>query len=125
MKKRIKIVLALLALTIVSVVLLIALGLYTMEIEDTYGDNQDFYYKSRQGDIVINRDTKEFSRIEKTWKRIYGVHNADTADLWSWLEQNEVEIYRPVNSDVLIEGLKYRDLDSLIQEKKLELVIKK
>jgi hypothetical protein len=97
MNRKIKIILSILGLAIISVCLLIGMGLYAMEIEDSYGDYQDFYYQSRQGDVVINRSTKEFRRIEKTWKRIYGIHNSDTTDLWNWLDKNEIEIYRPIN----------------------------
>jgi hypothetical protein len=124
MNKKVKIVLSILGLAILSVILFIAVGLYSMEIEDTYGDNQDFYYKSKQGDIVVNRDTKEFKRIEKTWKRIYGIHNSDTTDLWRWLHENGIEIYRPT-THLEDNGLSYEELDKLINEGKLTLIIKK
>lgn len=47
-----------LALTIGVLIFLIgmiALGFHAMEIEDHYGDLQDFYFKSRNGDLIIFR----------------------------------------------------------------------
>jgi hypothetical protein len=36
-----------------------------MEIEEHYGDSQDIFFQSRQGDIAVNRDKREFGTIEK------------------------------------------------------------
>lgn len=124
MKRKIKIVLALLGIAALSLILFIAVGLYAMEIEDHYGDYQDFYYKSRSGDVIVNRDLMEFVRIEKTWTRIYGIHNSDTMHLWSWLSKNRVEVYRPKH-DLDFDALTYAKMKDLINKGDLKLIISK
>ena len=123
MNRKIKITLIVIGILATGTCVFIAGGLYTMEIEDHYGDNQDIYYKSRQGDLAVNRDTKELWKIEKTRKRIYTVQNADTVDMWDWLDKNTIEIYRPVSA-MGTGGVTYEDIENLINEKKLEFVIK-
>ncbi|MNL19720.1 hypothetical protein D3C87_1409360 [compost metagenome] len=48
---------------------LIAFGLYSMEIDDHYGDLQEIYFDSESGDIIINKQTQKFGIITKDWKR--------------------------------------------------------
>lgn len=49
MSKTIKIILAVVGLLTFGTGAILAFGMYSMEIEDTYGDNQDIFYNSRQG----------------------------------------------------------------------------
>lgn len=50
---------------------MICFGLYSMEIEDHYGDLQDLYYQSSKGDIILNKSKSEIGFISnKNWKRI-------------------------------------------------------
>jgi hypothetical protein len=123
MKRKIKITLIIIGLLVVGVFTFLISGLYLMEIEDHYGDSQNIYFKVSQGDIAVNRDTKEVRIIEKTWKRIYGIEKTDTIDMWHWLDKNTIEIYRQ-SSSLEKGGLTYDNIDKLVAEKKLEFVTK-
>ena len=121
--RKIKIALITLGLLVAGVFAFLIGGLYLMEIEDHYGDNQNIYFKVNQGDIAVNRDTKQVRTIEKTWKRIYGIEKTDTIDMWHWLDKNAIEIYRQTSS-LDKDRLTYDNIDSLVVEKKLEFVTK-
>ncbi|NDK57150.1 hypothetical protein [Pontibacter fetidus] len=101
--------------------LFIAVGLYGMEIEDRYGDNQDIFYRSRQGDIVVNHQTKQFGEIKKTWTRFYVVNKLDTIDTNDWWDDKNIEIYEVTDSESLDKSFNYSDFDTLKEEGKLEL----
>ncbi|MCX2738974.1 hypothetical protein [Pontibacter anaerobius] len=101
MKKRTKIV----VLLSVGLVFLFSgflyLSLHTMEIEDHYGDLQHFYYQSKDGDIIINHESKKFGLIEKDSRRIYIVDNRkEKVDLYNWVyiyndfQESKVEVFR-------------------------------
>ena len=123
MNRKVKIILVIIGLFVFGAFFFIVAGLYAMEIEDQYGDHQNIYYKVSQGDIAVNRDTKEIRRIEKTWKRIFGINETDTIEMWRWLNENTIEIYRPastIESDMLI----YDHIDNLVVARKLDFVIK-
>jgi hypothetical protein len=121
MNKKLKIILGILGLLILGVVAFIAIGLYGMEIEDTYGDNQDIFYNARQGDIVVNHETKEFGEIRKTWTRFYLTNKLDTVDIRDWWNDKNIEIYRPVDIETSDNDFSYTDIDRLRDEGKLEL----
>ena len=123
MVKRTKITLALLIL-VMAIGALVVGGLYTVEIEDYYGDNQNVFYKCRQGDIAVNRDTQEIRIIEKSWRRIYSIQDSDTIDLWLWLHENRIEIYRPKIKRSIDETTGYKDVENLAAAGKIELVIR-
>ena len=99
----------------------ILVGFYGMEIEDTYGDNQDIFYGSRQGDLVVNHDTKEFGEIKKTWTRFYVTINSDTIDIREWWDDKNIEIYELSDFELTGKDIKYKDIDRLVDEGKLEL----
>lgn len=124
MTKKIKIGLILFGLIVIATLLSISYGFYLMEIEDHYGDNQEIFFQSQQGDIAVNRDKRELGTIEKNWKRIYIIDNSDKVDIWSWLDKDDIEIYRPRINGLTAKNLKYDDIDNLIDEKKIELIIK-
>lgn len=121
MNQKIKITFGVLGLLILGVVLFIAVGLYGMEIEDTYGDNQDIFYGSGEGDIVVNHTTKESGKIIKTWTRIYVTNNFDTVDIRNWWDDKNIEIYRPSDSECWERKFDYGDIERLRDEGKLEL----
>lgn len=95
--------------------------MYSMEIEDTYGDNQDIFYNSRQGDIVINHDTQELGQITKTWTRFYIINDNDTLNVDHWWDNKNIEIYKVLSEEHLGTDLSYSDIERLNQEKKIEL----
>lgn len=122
MGKTVKIILKVCGLLVIGLGGLIVFGMYSMEIEDTYGDNEDIFYNSRQGDIVINNQTKELGRISKTWTRFYVITDHDTLNINDWWDDKNIEIYRPVDKDVSFDNLSYGDVNGL--KKKLELIKK-
>jgi hypothetical protein len=121
MNKKIKIILGLFGLLILVLVAFVAMGLYGMEIEDTYGDNQDIFYNSRQGDIVVNHEAKEFGEIKKTWKRFYVTYKSDTVDIGDWWDDKNIEVYKRTDSETSQETFTYSEIGRLTGEGKLKL----
>ncbi len=123
MRKKTKIILGLVGLGLVALIFFVAMGLYSMEIEDHYGDNQNFFYKSKVGDIAVNRDKREFKKVEKSWTRIFIADKGERVDIWKWLNEDSVEVYR-ARPFVYDKEPSYKDIKRLISEDKLELIIK-
>ena len=121
MNKPLKIILTFFGI-IVGLGALIVFGMYSMAIEDTYGDNQDIFYHSRQDDIVINNDTKELGNIVKTWTKFYVINNNDTLNINGWWDDKNIEIWRPVDKDALVNNMTHADIDGLKREQRLQLV---
>jgi len=121
MNKKLKIILGTLSLIVVGMAIFIAIGLYGMVIEDRYGDNQDIFYRSRQGDIVVNHQTKEFGEIKKTWTKFYVVNKLDTIDTYDWWDDKNIEIYKVTDSESLDKIFNYSDFNRLKEEGRLEL----
>jgi len=124
MNRKVKIGLIIFGLVVAATIFSMTYGFYLMEIEDHYGDNREIFFQSRQGDIAVNRDKRELGTIEKSWKRIYIIGNSDTVDIWSWLDKDNIEIYRPRINGLAGKNLKYDDIDNLIDDKKIKLIIK-
>lgn len=125
MRKRARIILVITVLTLFTITGLIFFGIYLMAIEDHYGDRAAFYYESKQGDIILNRDTGELKEIKKSWTRIYFINKTDTVGLLSWIEENNVEVYRPATEIGNIEDLTLKEVEALIERRALKLVISK
>ena len=121
MNKKFKIILGTLSLIVVGMALFIAIGLYGMEIEDRYGDSQDIFYRSWQGDIVVNHQTKEFGEIKKTWTRFYVVNKLDTIDTYDWWDDKNIEIYNVTDSESIDYSFDYSEFEKLKEVGKLEL----
>ena len=129
MHKGIKYGLQTFAIVIITVVGFIGFGLYSMEIEDHYGDLQELYYESENGDLIINRTTSEFGTIEKNWKRInIRTQKKDSTDLYNWVYQNgtktKAEIYRAKNGETELNGITYSELEKRIDNSDFTLIIK-
>lgn len=98
-----------------------------MEIEDHFGDLQEFYYKSKDGDLVINRSKSDFGILEKNWKRMYVKQKEARTDFVNWiykdgfLEGNEV--YRTDLKPADIEKMTYHDLVIIIRESDLKPIL--
>ncbi len=54
MKRRVKIIIIVIIIAIIGIVGFIGIGFYTMQIEDHYGNLQEIYYKSKNGDLISN-----------------------------------------------------------------------
>lgn len=100
---------------------------YLMEIEDHYGDLQDFYFASNSGDIIIKPEQKKIGFIQKDYKRILVIENQKEIDLYSWVyfrdKEYKVAVYRSENELLHVPDLDYNQIQQLIKEEKLKLVI--
>jgi hypothetical protein len=86
LRKTLKYGLLIFGIVALFIIGLIGFGLYTMEIEDHYGDLQELYYESKSGDIIDSIKTSEFGIIEKNWKRInVRIQKKDSTDLYNWI----------------------------------------
>ncbi len=129
MNKTLKYGLLIFGIVIITIVGFIGFGLYTMEIEDHYGDLKELYYDSENGDLIVNKTTSEFGIIEKNWKRInIKTQHKDSTDLYNWVYQNgtktKSEIYRVKNGKIELNGITYSDLNKRIRESELKFILK-
>lgn len=85
---RTKIVIGLIVI-LTLIIVFFGLAFHAMEIEDHYGDLQDFYYKSKSGDLMIFGDYEKIGVVDKTWKSIRVINSKnDTVDLYNWINDN-------------------------------------
>ena len=129
MKKRIKIIILATIIALIGVTGFIGFGLYTMEIEDHYGDLKELYYDSKSRDIIINKTTSEFGIIEKNWKRInIRTKKKDSTDLYNWIykngKQTKAEIYRVKSGESEINGITYSEMKKKIEKSELKFITK-
>ena len=126
MKKRTKIILAAIATTIIVFISMLALSFYTMQIEDQYGDLQEIFYKSKDGDLIVE-ENKRFGFIEKNWTTIHIFSNNNSQDLYNWVNQEQHQIkfsvYRPLNNTKNFNNLSLNEVANLIKNKQLEFII--
>jgi len=124
MKKRNKIILTITVILSFTVISFIGYGLRLMAIEDHYGVDQELYFKSRNGDIIVNRDFKEVGKLEKNWTRIQIINKGNNSDLLEWAYENKVEVYRPERNIENVSNLTFDEVEKLISIKDLKLIIK-
>lgn len=124
MGKTLKIILTVVGLLIIGLAFLLVIGFYSMDIEDMYGDNQDIFYSSRQGDFVVNHDTKELGQISKTWTRFFVINQTDTLNINDWWDDKSIEILRLADKDLSVDNLSYENIERLTSDKRLKLVKK-
>ena len=129
MNKALKYGLLIFGIVIFTVVVFIGFGLYSMEIEDHYGDLQKLYYESENGDIIVNKTTSEFGLIEKNWRRInIRTQKKDSTDLYNWIYQNGSEnktaIYRVKTGEIELNGTTYLEVKKMIKKSELKIVTK-
>ena len=128
MSKVLKYSLLIFGIVIIVLLALITFGLYTMEIEDHYGDYQELFYQAKDADIIINEATSQFGIIDKNWKRLnIWTKEKDTTDVYFFVSKqsndSNIMIYRPIAE---LEGLRQMEFDAikqLITEKKLKLIL--
>lgn len=99
-----------------------------MEIEEQYGNMQEVFFDSKSGDIIINKQTKQFGIITKTWKRVHVITKKnDTLDLYDLIyknqEENKYEVLRSEN-EVRINELSFEKVIELKSKNLLETIIK-
>ena len=127
MKNKIKIIFLTLTIGLIFIVGFLGYGMYLMEIEDHYGDLQNFQFESKSGDLIINKSTSEFGIIEKSWKRInIKTTEKDSTDLYIWVYKNGVEtkaeVYRPKGGKIKLNEITYSELMKKIDKSELKLI---
>lgn len=100
-----------------------------MEIEDHYGDLQELYYDSKNGDLILNKTTSDFGIIEKNWKRInIRTQKKDSTDFYNWIYQNGIEtkaeIYRLKSGETKLYGITYSELKKMIEKSEVKFITK-
>ncbi|MBF4464000.1 hypothetical protein [Flavobacterium sp. LC2016-12] len=125
MKRKILVSIVLIVSTLLVV---IVSGLYSMEIEDHYGDLQQIYFDSKSGDIIVNRQTQKFGVITKNWKRADVITKEnDNLDLYELVYINQIEnkyeVFRS-EKELKIKELTFDKIVELKEKKLLETVIK-
>ncbi len=124
MNKKLKVILSIIFLVILIIAFIIINGFQTMSVEDYYGDNQDFYYQSKTGDLLINRTNSKTGTVLKTWTRIYALFDRDTIDFYQLLETNKIEIIRSNITNNDLKAMNSQMIDSLLQIGKVKSIIK-
>ncbi len=100
MKKAIRIIFFSILTVVISITGLIVFGLYSLSIEDHYGDLQIVYYKAKDNDIIVNEETETFGKLEKDWTSIKVIDGSNPAiDLYPWAfkgnDRVNLKIFRP------------------------------
>lgn len=103
-------------------------GLYLMGIEDHYGDLQEIYFESENGDLILNKETKKFGIITKNWKRADAVtQRNDTLDLYNLIyikeRENKYELLRS-DSEIIFQELTFEKIIELQKKNSLETILK-
>ena len=103
-------------------------GLYLMEIEDHYGDLQETYFDSKNGDLIVNKKTKKFGFISKNWKRANVITKQnDTLDLYDLINTNgkecDYEVFRS-DTELDIQKLSFEKIMELKDKNSIQTVIK-
>lgn len=125
MRRKILVSIVLIVSTLLGV---IAFGLYSMEIDDHYGDLQQVYFDSKSGDIIVNKQTQKFGVITKGWKRADVITKEnDTLDLYELIyvnqKENKYEVFRS-EKELKIKELSLEKIMELKKKKQIETIIK-
>ena len=104
---KMKITIKQIGVIVIGIVMLIigifGFAFHAMEIEDHYGDLQDFYFKSNNGDLMVFGKYKKIGLVDKTWTTIRIINlTGDTIDLFNWFYDDnypeaEIKLYKIKN----------------------------
>ena len=127
MSKALKYGLLIFGIVIITIIGFIGFGLYSVEIEDHYGDYKEIYYESKDSDLIVNEETSEFGIVGKNWKRInIKTKEKDSTDLYTFASKrsyySKIKVYRPKTTIERIEQMNIADVQKLISENKVELI---
>jgi uncharacterized protein YpmB len=125
MKKKILIIVSTITLIIIVLFGFICFGLYSMEIEDHYGDLQTAFFNSNNGDLIVNEETKKFGILKKEWKTIHVIDNNNKeTDLYNWVyingKETKFKIFRLETEIDLITEMEYSEIQEKIRLEKLK-----
>ena len=101
----------------VAIFALICYGLHLMGVEYRYGDLQQLYYKSKDGDIILNNLNSKIGIVELDKSRIYVREGKRWIDIEEWLDPKDkrifkATIYRPKHPITTIEKFNEQELNS-------------
>jgi len=139
MYRKLKIILGIVVVGIVTVFGVIGFGLYLMDEEDRYGNLVYFNQKVEDGDIIFRckysgefgqtTHFNEFGIIEKSWENVYvwDTQNTVKQDLYNWAENGNgqrVMVFRKKDTDFSIykAELKNGTYNYLMSSEKIEFV---
>ena len=88
-----------------------------MDIEDRYGDLQNLYWDSKDGDLVLNKLDSSIGIVELNNRRIYVKDGNRLIHVEEWLDPNDKKkfqatIYRPTHPMDKLDGFNQADLKS-------------
>ena len=120
--KTIKRVLTIVLITSIFFFCFIACNLRMMDVEDRYGDLQELYWKSKDGDIAINKLNSQSAIIETDWHRIDVKVGGKLIPIDEWLDPNnkniyDIAIYRPEVKLETSEKFNLKESDLIIELK--------
>lgn len=98
MKLKIKLIVTFSISLLLFLMSIIIYGIYLMEVEDHYGDLQEVFFISHEGDLFIG-EKGQTGLITKTWKRIYITDGNNNKDLYHFSDQ-KIKIYRQLNKQI-------------------------
>ena len=120
MKTSTKKVTLLILIVLIFIIEFFGFAFHGMEIEDQYGDLQEFYFKSKSGDIMVFGEYEKIGLVDKTWKRIKVIDSRkDTVDLYTWFYDDRF----PNGSNTLYrtkEGFTFDKLNKEVIRQKIE-----
>ena len=128
MKRKTKINILIVITGIVVFIGYIIFSFYLMTIEDHYGDLQNVYFSSKNGDLIFNKSTKKIGTIKKDWKTIHVIEkNNQEIDLFNWVyvngKETEVEIYRPKTEFNTDNEVEYDEIQDKVKFGEIEKII--
>ena len=128
MNKGLKYGLLIFGFAIIVLMVFVAFGRYTMEIEDHYGDYQEVYYVFQDGDIIVNEETSQLGIVGKNWKRLnIWTKEKDSTDLYFFAirksHNSTIKIYQPQTEIKGIKQMEFESIKELITEKKIKLIL--
>jgi len=127
-KKRIGIAVAVVALLIVGGYGFFHSVFHAMNIEDRYGDLQYFYFRSENGDLMVNLDLRKVGVVRKTRQFMRILEKDKEVDLYEWVypkeQETKVAVYRVEAEGLHVFNVGYDQLQHLIDAHQAELVIK-
>jgi hypothetical protein len=94
---------------------LIIYGLFLMDIEDRYGDLQDLYWQSQDGDLIVNNTDSRVGVVRFRNRRVFVDASDGFQDVESWLDPEHEQkfhatIYRPAPLKDITLNLSKKDI---------------
>ena len=125
MKRKLKVGVVIIIGLLLSLCLILGFGFWTMTIEDKYGDLQEIYYNSQDGDLIVltlKGKKIQYGIIHKNWNAVYveAIGTDSTLDLNQWVgfpnEMNGISLFRGDFKSVnKLSGIDQKILNEMIQ----------